>query len=122
VLTRLKGQIIAANSYQITLLTGAVGQSAEKLYILASVYLVFSIFWWLIFRRFQSVYVLTCPFILYGLAFFLLGLAPYAGAVVTRGWIQNVATALYAAASSSGAFFFSLNFGSEGTRSEGFQS
>ena len=54
------------------------------------------------------------PFAFYGFAFFLLGLAPYARTTVGRGWVQNVATAFYAMASSSGAFFFSLNFGSEG--------
>lgn len=109
-----QGQIIAANSYQITLLTGEVGQAAEKLYIIASIYLASSILWWTLFRTCKSVYVLATPFAFYGLAFFLLGLAPYATTTVSRGWVQNVATAFYAMASSSGAFFFSLNFGSEG--------
>ena len=97
------------------LLTGEVGQSAQKLYVIASVYLIFSIIWWVIFRKLQSKYVLSLPFALYGLAFFLLGLAPFAHTMLGRGWVQNVATAFYAAASSSGAFFFALNFGSEGT-------
>ena len=44
----------------------------------------------------------------------MLGLAPYAATAGRRGWVQNVATAFYAMASSSGAFFFALNFGSEG--------
>ncbi len=109
------GQIIAANSYQITLLTAQVGEAATKLYILASIYLVGSIVWWVIFRTCKSVFVLAIPFAFYGMAFFLLGLAPYGTSVSSRGWIQNFATALYAVASSSGAFFFSLNFGSEGS-------
>ena len=62
------GQIIAANSYQITLLTGTVGQTAEKLYVIASIYLVTSIMWWLCFRSFKSVYVLSLPFLAYGAA------------------------------------------------------
>ena len=62
------GQIIAANSYQITLLTGSVGQTAEKLYVIASIYLVTSIFWWFCFRSLKSVYVLSIPFIFYGAA------------------------------------------------------
>ena len=49
------------------------------------------------------------------MAFLLLGFAPFAKGILSRGWVQNVATAFYAAASSSGAFFFALNFGSEGT-------
>jgi len=113
-LTYLQGQIIAANSYQITLLTGAVGQAAEKLYIIASIYLLSSIVWWAVFRTCKSVYVLATPFACYGLAFFLLGMAPYARTDYGRGWVQNVATAFYAIASASGAFFFALNFGSEG--------
>lgn len=109
------GQVIAANSYQITLLTGEVGEAAEKLYILASIYLVSSIIWWTVFRTCKSVFVLATPFAFYGMAFFLLGMAPYGKTGVSRGWIQNAATAFYALASSSGAFFFSLNFGSEGS-------
>ena len=62
------GQIIAANSYQITLLTGTVGETANKLYAIASIYLVSSIMWWFFFRAFKSVYSLSVPFIFYGLA------------------------------------------------------
>ena len=109
------GQIIAANSYQITLLTGEVGEAAIKLYVLAGIYLVASIIWWTVFRTVKSVFVLALPFLFYGMAFFFLGMAPYGTTVASRGWIQNVATGFYAFASSSGAFFFSLNFGSEGS-------
>lgn len=108
------GQIIAANSYQITLLTGEVGQSAEKLYVVASIYLATSICWWILFRRFSSVLCLSLPFFFYGLAFILIGLAHYASTVSGRGWVQNVGTAFYAMASSSGSIFFALNFGDEG--------
>lgn len=62
------GQIIAANSYQITLLTGTVGQTAEKLYVIASIYLVTSVMWWFFFRYLKSIYVLSIPFFFYGLA------------------------------------------------------
>lgn len=62
------GQIIAANSYQITLLTGTVGQTAEKLYVVASIYLVTSIVWWFCFRWLKSIYVLSIPFFFYGFA------------------------------------------------------
>ncbi|QDS69285.1 hypothetical protein FKW77_002461 [Venturia effusa] len=108
------GQIISANSYQVTLLTGTIGQAASKLYTVASIYLVASIGWWILFRRVKAVYCLSIPFIFYGLAFLLLGLAPFIGSTVGRGWVQNAATGVYAAASASGCFFFSLNFGDEG--------
>lgn len=107
------GQIIAANSYQITLLTGEVGQPASKLYAIASIYLVTSIGWWMMFRRLPSRFCLSLPFAFYGLAFFFVAMAHY-GYGNTRGWIQNIGTAWYAVASSSGSIFFALNFGDEG--------
>ena len=110
----MQGFIISANSYQIVLLKGEVGQSAENQYIVATVYLTFSMFWWIVFRKLQSKWVLSAPFLFYGLAFFILGFAPYTKTELGRAWIQNIATGFYAAASSSGAFYFALNFGSEG--------
>ena len=107
------GQIISASSYQITLLEGSVGQSAEKLYAVASIYLVSSIFWWVLYRRLPSVYVLSVPFLFYGLAFGAVGLAAVVD-INSRHWLQQLGTALYAMASSSGALFFVLNFGDEG--------
>ena len=97
----------------MTLISGQVGQSAGKLYAIAAIYLVTSILWWTLFRTMKSIYVLSIPFGFYGLAFLLLGIAPYVTGL-SRTWVQNVATGLYATASSSGAFYFSLNFGSEG--------
>ncbi|KAJ5907643.1 hypothetical protein N7495_000325 [Penicillium taxi] len=107
------GQIIAANSYQITLLTGEVGQGAAKLYGIATVYLITSVLWWLFFRFCKSVIVLTVPWFLYGLAFFIIGVAHFESNSFNRGWIQNVGSGIYAAASSSGSIFFALNFGDE---------
>jgi len=115
-----QGQIIAANSYQITLLTGEDGQVAVKLYVVALIYLVASLFWWLLFRKLKSIYVLALPFLFYGVAFFVVGIAPYTQSLGARGWIYNIATGFYAFASASGSFFFTLNFGTEGkaTRSK----
>jgi alpha-1,3-glucan synthase len=107
------GQIIAANSYQITLLTGEVGQTAEKLYGIATTYLITSILWWFVFRYFKSIVCLSVPWFFYGLAFLLIGLAHFEHNEFTRGWIQNVASGFYATASSSGSIFFALNFGDE---------
>jgi alpha-1,3-glucan synthase len=108
------GQIISANSYQITLLTGSVGQQAEKLYSISTVYAITSILWWLLFRRAKAVWTLSTPFFFYGLAFLLLGVAPLLPSANGVFWMQNVATAVYATASSSGALFFAMNFGDEG--------
>ncbi|CEL08688.1 Putative Alpha-1,3-glucan synthase Ags1 [Aspergillus calidoustus] len=108
------GQIIAANSYQITLLTGEVGQTAEKLYGIATTYAITSALWWLVFRYFKSVVCLSVPWFLYGIAFLLIGSAHWESDSFNRGWIQNVGSGFYAAASSSGSIFFALNFGDEG--------
>jgi alpha-1,3-glucan synthase len=94
------GQIMAANSYQITLLTGEVGQTASKLYVIASIYLATSICWWILFRRFASILALSLPFFFYGLAFVLIGLSPYTTfGSASRVWIQNMGTAFYTVAS-----------------------
>lgn len=108
------GQIIAANSYQITLLNGTVGESANKLYVIASVYLATSLGWWLLYRRMQTVYVVSLPFFFYGLAFLLIGISPLTSSSASEDWLHNVATCLYALASSSGALFFAVNFADEG--------
>ncbi|KAJ5420316.1 hypothetical protein N7465_002835 [Penicillium sp. CMV-2018d] len=108
------GQIIAANSYQITLLTGEVGQTAEKLYGIATTYAIASMCWWLVYRYFKSVVCLSTPWFLYGLAFLLIGSAHWQSDSFSRGWIQNVGTGFYAAASASGSIFFASNFGDEG--------
>jgi alpha-1,3-glucan synthase len=109
------GQIIAANSYQITLLTGEIGESASKLYTVACIYLAASLVWWFAFRRFPLIYTVTLPWFFYGLAFFLLGMAPFASTSSGRGWVQNVATGFYSLASAAGSFFFAQNFGSTGS-------
>lgn len=107
------GQIIAANSYQITLLTGEVGQTPEKLYGIATTYLISSIVWWFLFRFCKSVVVLSLPWFFYGLSFVLVGVAHYEGDMFARAWIQNVGAGVYAVASASGSLFFALNFGDE---------
>lgn len=108
------GQIMASNSYQVTLLTGEIGQPAEKLYTVAGIYFAGSLFWGGLSRFVMSRYILSFPFVFYGLAFFLVGIAPAAGSILGTGWIQNAATGLYSFASASGGLFFSLNFGDEG--------
>jgi alpha-1,3-glucan synthase len=111
--SKKQGQVIAANSFQLTLLTDQSIQSALQLYVLASIYLVTSVIWWYVFRRFQAIYCLSIPFYLYGLAFFLIGLPSFSMLAPGRTWINNVGTACYAVASSSGSLFFALNFADE---------
>ncbi|KAK3376547.1 hypothetical protein B0T24DRAFT_700204 [Lasiosphaeria ovina] len=108
------GQILAANSYQISLLNGEQGQTANKLYIIASIYAGTSIMWWVAFRHLKCVWILSAPFFVYGAAFTFVGCAPFAPTEFARGWLQNVGSGLYAAASSSGSMYFALNFGDEG--------
>ena len=109
-----KGQIIATNSYQITILVGEYGEAAEKLYVVAGIYIGATLLWWYLFRRVKALYVVSLPFALYGLAFFILGMGLYAPNIAATDWVFNVATGLYAVASASGSLFFVLNFGTEG--------
>lgn len=104
------GQIISANSYTIVLLTGSVGQSAEKLYAIASIYLAASIAYWVLYRNLPAIYSLSVPFAFYGLAFLFIGLAQFAS---DPTWIQYVGTGFYTVASASGGLFFALNFADE---------
>ncbi|KAJ5902211.1 hypothetical protein N7495_002739 [Penicillium taxi] len=108
------GQIIATNSSQITLLSGQIGETAMKLYIIATIYCVSSIVWWFLFYRFPSVIVLSLPWFIYTMAFICIGVSPYGLNELGREWTQNVAAGVYAAASSSGSLFFALNFGDQG--------
>nr|OQO18342.1 hypothetical protein B0A51_18106 [Rachicladosporium sp. CCFEE 5018] len=109
------GQILAANSYQITLLTGQQGQTAVELYAIAGIYLVSSLTWWYIFRRLPCKFVICFPWFFYGLGFMLLAFAPYGSTESVRGWVQHVATGSYAVGSAAGSFMFSQNFGSTGS-------
>ena len=109
------GQIMGANSYQITLLSGPRGQNEEKFYIVSGIYLAASVFWWVCYRCFKSVHLLSIPFLLYGVSLLLLGTSPFfsaSGLALPR--LQNSATALYTIASASGSLYFALNFGDEG--------
>lgn len=109
------GQVIAANSYQIVLLTGgASGDEAEKLYIIGGIYIIGSCLWWTMYRKATPRWVLSVPFLFYGLTFVVVGLAPFIRSDGGRDWARNVATGLYAAASASGSLYFALNFGDEG--------
>ena len=109
----VKGQILAVSFYHITLITGRVGQSDTEFYIMCSICIATSLFWWVSFCTYKSVYVLAGPFLFYGLAFFLLALAPLLQSSTSTRWVQYIATAYYAAASSSGGFHWALNFANE---------
>lgn len=106
-------QVISTNSYQLTLLAGEVGNTPTRFYVVTSIYLVSTAVWYLLARRFQSIYALTLPFFIYGLAFVLMGSSAFASTDHSQRWAQNVATAFYAIASSSGVVAFAFNFGDE---------
>lgn len=49
------GQILAATSYQITLLSGTIQQDDVRFYTITSIYLATSVIWWYLFRRLKAV-------------------------------------------------------------------
>ncbi|KAK0625064.1 hypothetical protein B0T17DRAFT_617200 [Bombardia bombarda] len=108
------GQVISVNSYQIVLLTGDTNQTPEKLYMIAGTYMATSILWWAMERNFKSVYALSAPWFFFGIAFLLLGVAPFISPWQASAAVETVATCMYAAGASSGSLAFALNFGDEG--------
>ncbi|KAJ5639926.1 uncharacterized protein N7484_007788 [Penicillium longicatenatum] len=107
------GQIMAVNPSQITLFTGSESSPAA-LYILGSLYTITSCGWLLAFRRIPSLYILSLPFVLYSLAFFIIGVASFSPDASGQTWVYHIAAAFYIMGSSSGYLFFSLNFGDDG--------
>ena len=108
------GQMLGATSFQITLLSGQNFESNLQLYVLGGVFLASSIVWYTLFRWKPSVYVLSAPWVFFGIAFFIIGL-PAVSSVFdgAKDALQDVATWSYAIASSASFLYFVLNFGKE---------
>jgi alpha-1,3-glucan synthase len=99
------------------LLTGQNWQNNLQLYVLGGVFLAASAVWYPLFRLKPSFYVLSLPWIFYGLAFFMIGIPSVSSALqFTHTGIANAATWCYAIASAAGFLFFGLNFGEEAVR------
>lgn len=108
------GQMLAANSYQMTLLSGQNYSNDLQLYVLGGVFLASSAVWYVLFRYKPSVYVLSLPWLFYGMAFFLIGVPALSSKLHgTNTILADVATWLYAVASAAAFAFFGLNFGEE---------
>jgi hypothetical protein len=84
------------------------------LYIICSVFVAGTLAWYTLFRMRPSVWVLSAPWVVFGCAFFMIGLPSLYGPFTPpRVIIQRVSVWLYAGASSAGFLFFGLNFGDE---------
>ncbi|EJD02308.1 modular protein with glycoside hydrolase family 13 and glycosyltransferase family 5 domains [Fomitiporia mediterranea MF3/22] len=108
------GQMLGATSFQITLLSGQNFQTDLQLYVLGGIFLASSAVWYTAFRLKPSVYVLSAPWIFFGIAFFIIAL-PAVSSVFDKVHyaLQSAATWSYAVASSAAFLFFGLNFGEE---------
>jgi len=108
------GQVLSATSFQITLLSGESSQNNLQLYVLGGVFLAASAVWYPMFRLKPSFWVLSAPWIFFGLAFFLIGLPSLTQALhPAHKALSSVATWCYAVASAAAFLFFGLNFGEE---------
>lgn len=106
--------MLSATSFQITLLSGQNWQDNLQLYVLGAVFLAASAVWYTMFRMRPSVYVLSAPWIFFGLAFFMIGLPSIASAIVpAHKALSSAATWCYAVGSAAAFLFFGLNFGEE---------
>lgn len=108
------GQILAATSYQLTLLSSTTSQSAAQLYTIGIIFMFATVFWWTMYRLLPSVWALSAPFAFYSVAFFLIGLPGFTSLHGARDWINALGTWFYAVGSASGSLYFALNFGDEG--------
>ncbi|ORX40442.1 hypothetical protein BD324DRAFT_677915 [Kockovaella imperatae] len=108
------GQLLSATSFQLSLLGGTNTMTEIDLYIISSIFFVASIAWYTLFRMKPSVWVLTVPWIMFGIAFILIGFPSLHGIFTPhRQIISRVAVWCYAVASGAGFLFFGLNFGDE---------
>ncbi|KAF8550287.1 glycoside hydrolase family 13/glycosyltransferase family 5 protein [Imleria badia] len=108
------GQMLAANSYQMTLLTGQNYQNDLQLYVLGGVFLASSFVWYALFRFKPSVYVLSAPWLFFGIAFFMIAIPTLTPSLAkSHTIVSDLATWCYAISSSAAFAFFGLNFGEE---------
>jgi alpha-1,3-glucan synthase len=106
--------MLSATSFQITLLTGRNWQDDVGLYVLGGIFLVATAVWYPMFRLKPSVYVLSLPWIFFGLGFLLIGVpSVHPSLAPAHRALANAATWCYAVASAAGFLFFGLNFGEE---------
>lgn len=106
--------MLAATSFQITLLGGQSSQTNLQLYVLGGVFLASSIVWYFLFRMKPSVYVLSAPWVFFAIAFFLIGLPSVVHKLSSAHVaLSSAATWAYAIASAAAFCFFGLNFGEE---------
>lgn len=107
-------QMLSATSFQITLLTGRSWQDDVQLYVLGGVFLAASAVWYPLFRLKPSVYVLSAPWVFFGLAFLLVGFPSISSSFKpAHRALASTATWCYAVASAAAFLFFGLNFGEE---------
>jgi alpha-1,3-glucan synthase len=108
------GQVLSATSFQITLLSGQSSQDNLQLYVLGGVFLAASAVWYPLFRLKPSFWVLSAPWLFFGLAFFLIGLPSLTVALhPAHKMLASSATWCYAVGSAAAFLFFGLNFGEE---------
>lgn len=106
--------MLAANSYQVTLLTGQNYQDDVQLYVLGGIFLASSFVWYALFWWRPSVYVLSAPWLFFGIAFFLIAIPSLSPSLArTHTIISDLATWSYAISSAAAFAFFGLNFGEE---------
>ncbi|KAL8283489.1 hypothetical protein RQP46_005592 [Phenoliferia psychrophenolica] len=111
------GQTLGASSFQLVLIGGSSTQSNEDLYIIGGVYLAATFVWYTLYTFYPLRHTLSLPFLMYGIAFLVVGLPSASEALHPwhiRHSLTMAATCVYSFASAAGWAFFSFNFGEEG--------
>lgn len=106
------GQVLSTSSSQITVIMGSITQTERQLYTAGTIYAVTSIIWWILYRRLQSVYVLSLPFLFFGASYCWLGWTLMLGmnGHTTSEWSLRMVEKLYACGASSASVYFTMNF------------
>ena len=108
------GQLLGFSSIQLILLDSREQQLSTNTFATGSVFILGTLVWWALYRSFPSRHVLYIPFIIYSAAFVLFFTSSLSVVSLhVSWWADRFALWLYTFASSSGCFYFTLNFGEE---------
>ncbi|KAI9206635.1 glycoside hydrolase family 13 and glycosyltransferase family 5 domain-containing protein [Polychytrium aggregatum] len=114
------GQLVAASAFQLVLLTNSLVSPQVDMYITAGTFLIGTVVWWVVYRRFPPKIVLTIPFYVYSISMLLLIaytvmmlLMPVPTDTLATYAVQRVAVCFYTFASASGPFYFTMNFATD---------
>jgi alpha-1,3-glucan synthase len=102
----LIGQILSSTSFQIALLAGSATLELWQFYAMGGVFLLASLMWYVLYRKFHARLVLSLPFLLFGISFL-------AALMIGQSLVSTAPLLIYTVGSAALPYYFALNFGQE---------